>query len=85
MEINRPLTTSTEENIRFTTFNERIFTLLEDYQQDSKTYTVGLNQFGDRTQKQLTLEGNRTRSKASSLPASVVFTALIVDGTNTRM
>jgi hypothetical protein len=51
---------SAEEGIRFVLFNDTVHTLLKDYQQGHKTYTVGINKFTDWTADELeTLRGLR--------------------------
>jgi len=52
-EFNRPAMTSIEEKIRYAAFNDTVFALLKDYQQGSKTYTVGLNKYADWTSEEL--------------------------------
>jgi hypothetical protein len=42
-----------EEKIRYASFNDTVFALLKDHQQGSKTYTVGLNKYADRTSEEL--------------------------------
>jgi hypothetical protein len=59
-EFSRPSMTSAEEKTRYASFNNTVYTLLKDYQQGDKTYTVGVNKYADWTAEELqTLRGLR--------------------------
>jgi hypothetical protein len=81
-EFSRLSVTSAEEKIRYAAFNDTVYTLLKDYQEDGKTYMVGLNKFADWTPEELNnLHGlKRPEGEISSTNAKSNQRFLTLDG-----
>ncbi|CAF3684307.1 unnamed protein product [Rotaria sordida] len=55
MEFNRNSKTTSEDKLRFISFNNTLHDILNDYRQGEKTYTLGLNDHADWTQDELSI------------------------------
>ncbi|CAF1012865.1 unnamed protein product [Rotaria sordida] len=55
IEFNRNSNTTSEDKVRFISFNNTLHGILNDYRQGEKTYTLGLNNYADWTQDELNI------------------------------